>query len=144
MKKIIRASAAIGVAAAALVAGSLTGLGIATAVNSAAPPQEVQHSVNAVDAFPTNDFGQTYGFVDQGLLSDSDARAQLVAVTTDQGKDGWAYWAQLMPPLTADSAEEAQALSTDQPYQVAVYELDGRTPIGFHTVNRAPEPEPAG
>lgn len=137
MKKIKKVAIAIAIASAALVAGSLSGFLIANAV---APAQTVDYgSVNAVEKFPVNDSGQTYGFVDQGLHSDPSARAQLLAVTTDDGKDGWAYAIELLPAAYAQTPEEAEKLSTDDPYEVAVYELDGRTFIGFHTVNRLPE-----
>lgn len=137
MKKTARVAILLGVCSAAVVGGSLAGLAIASAIPPTEPRvEEGPGSVHPVAEFPVNESGQTYGYVDQGLLSDPSARAQLVAVTTDEGVDGWAYFAELMPAAMATTPEEAEALSTGEPYKVAVYELDGRTLIGFQTVNR--------
>lgn len=139
MKKITRISLIGGGAAIALVAGASSGMAIAAATQ----PTEAaifETSVNGVESFKTNANGQTYGWVDQGLLDDPSARATLVGVVTDDGKEGWAYTSELMPWLDAKTPEEAASLTTDQPYAVAVYALDGKTLLGYHTVNRPPEP----
>lgn len=66
---------------AAMLAG-LLGVALAGAL---IPHQEIyDESINAVERFPTNQSGQTYGLIDQGLKGDHSARAQLVAVSTDR------------------------------------------------------------
>lgn len=138
LKKARRILLAVAIGMAALTAGVGVGTVAATALASSTTPSDAE-SVNAVDAFPTNKFGQTYGYVDQGLTSDAAARAELVFVTTDGGKDGWAYSADLLPGAFAKTFEDAVRESKTEPFEVSVYELDGRTLIGSTTVNRPPE-----
>jgi hypothetical protein len=141
MKKLAKVALVLAVSSGAIVGGSLAGFSIAVA-NSPAPPVQVQGddgSLRPVEKFSVNESGQTYGLVDQGLLSDSSVRPQLVLVTTDEGVEGYAYYAELFPAAMAKSTTEAKQLSTDQPYEVPVYDVDGRTFIGIHTVNRLPE-----
>lgn len=141
MKKLAKVAIVLAVSSGAIVGGSLAGFTIAVATSPApvAQPQGGAESVRAVEKFPVNESGQSYGLVDQGLLSDSSVRPQLVLVTTDEGVDGYAYYAELFPAAVARSQNEAKALSTDEPYEVPVYEVDGKTLIGMHTVNRPPE-----
>ncbi len=123
--------------ACTLTLAILGGASIASALTSSSPEiPPASLSVGAVDEFPVTDGGLSYGYVDQGLRTDPSARADLVAVTTDAGQEGWAYFAELMPAHVATTPEEARRLSTDEPYAVAVYELDGQTLIGYQTVNR--------
>lgn len=131
-----------GVASAAVVIGGLGGLAVASAVSTPPPPTpltEAELSWNPVAKVPDNGAGLTYGFIDQGLLTDASARADLVFVSTDDGKDGYAYMAELLPGYDAKTPEEAAQYVNTEPYQVPVYELDGKTLIGYQTVNRPAE-----
>lgn len=139
MKKLAKVALALSVSSAAIVGGSIAGYTIAVATTPTPAPVIADGSVHPVEKFPVNASGQTYGFIDQGLISDPSIRPQLVAVSTDEGKDGYAYYVELFPSSTAKSPADAKALSTDQPYPVPVYEVDGKTVIGVHTVNRLPE-----
>ena len=141
MKRFAKVAAILAVSSGAIVGGSVAGFTLAVA-NSPAPVLEIQGddgSLRPVEKFPVNESGQTYGLVDQGLLSNSSVRPQLVLVTTDEGVDGYAYYTELFPTVLAKSPAEAKGLSTDQPYEVPVYQVDGRTLVGMHTVNRLPE-----
>lgn len=118
-----------------LLVGTVAGT-VFAATTGGAPVLVVAQSINPVDAFPLTESGQTYGFVDQGLTKDPNARAELVLVTTDDGVEGWAYFRELQPAVFAKTTEEAVRLSTDAPYAVAVYKEDGKTLVGYQTVNR--------
>lgn len=135
MRKSIKVLGMAAAASAALVVGSFTGVAIASAVS----PTTEQMGVTLLNEFRVTDQGLTYGFVDQGLAEDPGARADLVAVTTDDGKDGWAYSAEYMPWNFVEKPDEAAKSSTNQPYTVPVYELDGKSLIGYQTVNRPAE-----
>lgn len=132
IKKVVLASTIL---AATILGGSVTGVAIASSMLPP-PVQSEAGAVASVESFAVNDSGLTYGFVNQGLVSDTAARADLVMVTTDEGADGWAYSSELMPWIHAKTPQEAEALTTDRPYRVAVYQLDGKTLIGYQTVNR--------
>lgn len=139
MKKLTRLTLVLAISSGAIVGGSLAGFGLAMATAPTAPAQTGEGGIQSVEKFPVNDSGQTYGLIDQGLLSDGSVRPQLVLVTTDTGEEGYAYYVELFPAVAAKSPADAERLSTDQPYEVPVYKVDGSTFIGFHTVNRPPE-----
>lgn len=135
MKKLTKAAAALALSAAAIVGCSTAGFFVAMASAPTVSPKAPDvGSPYAVDHYPVNAQGQTYGMIDQGLAGDPEARAELIAVTTDDGKEGYAYGQDLFAPVPS-GPDEAATLS-DEPYEVPVYELDGRTLIGVHTVNR--------
>ena len=142
MKKMNKLFVGLTVSTTAIVAGTLSGFAIAAAVPAPVTPQteavlsEADLSVLPVDKFPTNDAGKTYGLVDQGLVTDHTIRAELLFVTTDEGRDGYAYHDDLLPGFTQESVPGSGADDRGEPYEVAVYELDGVTMIGYHTVNR--------
>lgn len=140
MSKGMKFAATLAIAACAITAGTFGGMAISNAVIT--PPAPLTHenqSIHPVDKYPTNEAGQTYGFIDQGLISDDQQRPQLVMVTTDDGEDGFAYYLELFPNAGVESPLEAEASNHPESYSVPVYEVDGKTQIGFHTLNRPPE-----
>jgi len=140
MNRLSKVFVGITVSTAAVVAGTLAGYAIAGAVPPPEPElkvlSEAELSVSPVDRFPVNAAGQTLGLVDQGLLTDHTARAELILVTTDDGQDGYAYYDELLPGLNVSGEGNAGPASRGEPYEVAVYEIDGTTVIGYQTVNR--------
>lgn len=139
MEKTARKALILTITAAAICGGAVAGMGISYALTPSPAAIKAAEETDSVEKFSVNENGQTYGLINQGLYSDPEARPQLIFVTTDEGKDGYSYYYELFPNANVDSPEEAEASSTDKPYEVPVFKVDGKTVIGFHTVNRTPE-----
>jgi hypothetical protein len=75
---------------------------------------------------PVNDSGQTYG-----AQGDSPGAPVLVRVMATNGKEGYAFSAELQGPQPTSPAEAAKKFSTTRPSrQVPVYLRDRKTQIG--------------
>lgn len=80
-----------------------------------------------VPSWPVNDSGQTYG--EQG---DSPVAPVLVRVMATNGKEGYAFSADLQGAQPTSPADAAKNFSTPRPSrQIPVYLSDGKTQIGF-------------
>jgi hypothetical protein len=131
--KSVKNNVAIGAPATVLMVGGwLTGVSVAGASSSISP----SGGPSPVAAFGKTAEGTTYGQIDQSLRGDANARPTLVMVTTDDGRNGYAYMRELLPSHFASNPAEASRLSTDQPYKVNVYASNGKTRLGSITVNR--------
>lgn len=71
-------------------------------------------------------------------LADHTARAELTFVRTDDGKEGYSYYRELLPGPGTNS-ERSEPAFRGEPYRVAVYEPDGVSLVGYQTVNRPVE-----
>lgn len=83
---------------------------------------------SSIPSYRTNQDGQTLGSINDA--PSPFALPDLIAVQADNGRQGYAYREEICPMPTTE--EEFKKLSTIS--QVIVYESDGVTPVGIHTL----------
>ena len=78
--------------------------------------------------YPVNENGQTYG----SALSNNPP-PDLIATIGDSGVEGYVYYDEMFPTITAKTPEEAQEELNSFPQKIPVYKSDGITQIDTFT-----------